>query len=750
MFAEFVGGLAVLPAMASLMTPQISPESETSPSPLQQRKRFVSVGTKLTSAMLVVLGIVTAFAYFEVNRNEREQVLSAKEKAAAMVTELFAAGVTAPLSFGDEPGIREHVALLMANAEVVYGAVWAVDATHHGDLGNKLAETARWGRAPTTPPTIHLEVRVQRMADAIVVERPIVGASGEVLGIARVGFSLDRENTAIVTAQRRTLITSLALALGLGVVLLALTRTLIVRRLASLAAAAKRMEDGGSGDIGADTNDEVGGLSRALASMGQAIATRETQISTRNRDLRRVLDNVTEGLLTVRKDGTMSDERSRIVDEWFGVPADPHRFFEYFEEFTPDTARWLRIGWTALQDDFVPVEVVLDQMPRRFEHHARFFELDYLPIWEDGALDEALDEVLVVVRDVTARVERERAGQAQREATSVFRRILDDRAGFKEFFRDAARLVEAVGSSVADGGDASRVARDVHTLKGNTAIYGVESVAQLCHQIESRLLEEGGGLTPAEHAQLRACWSSVRTLFDELDRSSDHDRIDLSAEEHAQHLRELEGRASHHELSASVRNWIHELASRRLHRIAEQTQSVARRLGKGDVVVDVCATPPNLRLPPAKWAAFWSVFTHVIRNTLDHGVETAKERMACGKAPGGKVQLMLCASSAGVDLRVIDDGRGIAWEKIRASAMRLGLPHETRADLEEALYADKVSSQTQTTDISGRGIGMGAVREMVRASGGSITIESVAGQGTTLHFRFPIDMLDSPVAALAA
>ena len=89
-----------------------------------KRARFVSVGTKLTSAMLLVLALVTAFTYLEVNRNEREQLLSSKERAATMVTELFAAGVTAPLSFGDEAGTRESVALLMKNANVLCGAVW--------------------------------------------------------------------------------------------------------------------------------------------------------------------------------------------------------------------------------------------------------------------------------------------------------------------------------------------------------------------------------------------------------------------------------------------------------------------------------------------------------------------------------------------------------------------------------------------------------------------------------------------------
>ncbi len=313
-----------------------------------RRRHFISVGTKLTSAMLLVLCFVTAVAYFQVSRHEREQLLSAKERSAAMVTELFAAGITATLSFGDDKGVREQIALLTASPNVVYAAVWRVDG---GLRGEKLGETARRPGVPQPSPEIPERPVVRRTADSIVVQESVVSGSGEVLGIVLVEFSLLQENAAIAAAKRSTLATSLATGLGLAVVLLALTRTLVVRRLAQLAKAAKRLENGEVADVTFDTNDEVGALSRAFASMGEAIASRELQVLQRNRDLRRVLDNVAEGLMTVEKDGTMSAERSRAIDEWFGAPAPGAKIFEYFAALAPTTAGFLRLGWTALKDD---------------------------------------------------------------------------------------------------------------------------------------------------------------------------------------------------------------------------------------------------------------------------------------------------------------------------------------------------------------------------------------------------------------
>jgi ribosomal protein L18 len=245
-------------------------------------RHFVSVGTKLTAGILVVLAIVTAFAYLRVNRNEREQMLRAKERAATMVTELFAAGVTVPLSFNDDAGIREHIALLMTSTNVVYAGLWRADGERRGE---KIGEMARGVAIPRPAPIIARQLVVERTNDAVIVQKAVVSESGELLGAALIELSLAEENATIAAEQRGTLITFSATALGLAAVVVALSRLLVVSRLAQLAKAAKRLEEGEVVDIRLDTNDEVGALSRAFASMSRVIASREAQISQRNVDL---------------------------------------------------------------------------------------------------------------------------------------------------------------------------------------------------------------------------------------------------------------------------------------------------------------------------------------------------------------------------------------------------------------------------------------------------------------------------------
>lgn len=698
------------------------------------RRQLSSVGTKLCAATLLVLGWVPALGYFAVSRHERSSLLAAKEDAAAMVARLFAAGLAAPLTFMDDKGAQEQASLLMANDEVIYGAVWSVDGDDPSRSLRKLGEVRRRAVTLEPPGDASSVLRTERVRDMVIVQSPVTDADHKVVGIALVAFSLDKENRAIEEVERRTLVGAAGLGLAVAALILALTQHLIVRRLGGLADAAKRFEDGAPVDLDVSGADEVGSLSRAFSAMMESIASRERRIEHRNRDMRRVLDNVAEGFFTVDRAGIMSAERSRVVDVWFGPPDESLRFADYIERIAPALAAWIKVGWASLDDEFMPLEVVLDQMSRRLERDGRFFDLEFRAI-ED---DEAQGPILVVVRDVTESVERERAEQAQREAIAIFRAIVGDRAGFDEFFAEASALVHEITD--LDATDAARLVRAIHTLKGNAGTFEIESVVRVCHDVEQRILEQGGVPGAEDRGRIDAAWASVRQLREQLGGGgSPGDRIELHREDYDRLLADLEAPrgVDVHAIASTVRSFQHERGEARLARVAEQLRSIGRRLGKPDIEVDVQVSPSDLRLPADRWAGFWSVFAHVLRNTVDHGLERPDERASAGKNAAGHVGLALTLRGDQLDLSVSDDGRGIAWEKLRARASALGLPCAASAEVEELLYADAVSSRDVVTETSGRGVGMGAVRALVRASGGSIGVESVAGAGTTFHFRFP-------------
>jgi two-component system chemotaxis sensor kinase CheA len=148
-----------------------------------------------------------------------------------------------------------------------------------------------------------------------------------------------------------------------------------------------------------------------------------------------------------------------------------------------------------------------------------------------------------------------------------------------------------------------------------------------------------------------------------------------------------------------------------------------------------------VRLDHDRWAPFWGAFVHVVRNAVDHGLEDPETRAAIGKAIpriGLRTYEIVEGAAGQLILEISDDGRGIRWEAVAAKAAKVGLPHATRDDLAAALFAEGLSTRDAVTETSGRGVGLGAVREACAALGGRIEVESTSGVGTTFRFRFPL------------
>jgi two-component system chemotaxis sensor kinase CheA len=459
--------------------------------------------------------------------------------------------------------------------------------------------------------------------------------------------------------------------------------------------------------------------------------------------MRLVLDNVEQGFITLDSDGTISEERSRSVDGWFGDAGGGPKFWDYLGRTNVSVAMWFELAWESLQDGIMPLEVYLDQLPKSVTKGPATFELSYRPIL-DG---ERLDKLIVVITEVTTRLARERAEQAQREQMNIFRRVLADRFAFEQFFTEATTLVGAI-AAYQPGGDIDELKRDVHTLKGNCALFEIESVASFCHDLENWMSESGQTISETRQEKLCSLWGVISAQRAELTRDVTH-KIELEREEYEAFLASLQRGADRSLLIETFASWEFEPASRRFELVAEQIRRIAARLGRAPV--EVVCLPTKLRLPPNKWNAFWSVFAHVVRNTVDHGIETVEERTANGKPPGARVTLGLTSDAERLVVSIEDDGRGIDWSKIAARAKAQGLPHETRQDWEQALFADGVSSREEATTLSGRGVGLSAVREMVTELGGSVEVQSEPGRGTTFRFVLPRSMLtEAPAYAPAA
>ncbi|GMM61737.1 chemotaxis protein CheA [Novosphingobium pituita] len=136
--------------------------------------------------------------------------------------------------------------------------------------------------------------------------------------------------------------------------------------------------------------------------------------------------------------------------------------------------------------------------------------------------------------------------------------------------------------------------------------------------------------------------------------------------------------------------------------------------------------------------------THLIRNAVDHGIETPEERLACGKNAEGTLTLSAEHRSGRILIRIADDGRGINRERVLGKAIEKGLvapdAQLTKEEIDLLIFAPGFSTAQVVSNISGRGVGMDVVRQNVKELGGRITIESEPGAGTTFTLTLPLTL----------
>ncbi|MEO0605535.1 MAG: ATP-binding protein, partial [Myxococcota bacterium] len=219
--------------------------------------------------------------------------------------------------------------------------------------------------------------------------------------------------------------------------------------------------------------------------------------------------------------------------------------------------------------------------------------------------------------------------------------------------------------------------------------------------------------------------------------------IELTASEYERLLEAVEGDASRDRLLGLVRALRLEPVDSRMRRLQSQALGIARRLEKPGVAIEF--ETDDVRLASSRFREFWSSFVHILRNALDHGIEEASERTASGKAGEGRLVLSARVEDERLVVTARDDGRGIDWERVRVRAEERGLPAETRADCIDALFTDGFTTRDKTTLISGRGVGLGAVRQAARALGGTIDVRSELHSGTEFRFTFPLETLQDSV-----
>ena len=176
-------------------------------------------------------------------------------------------------------------------------------------------------------------------------------------------------------------------------------------------------------------------------------------------------------------------------------------------------------------------------------------------------------------------------------------------------------------------------------------------------------------------------------------------------------------------------------------RFPRLVRDLAAAVGKK---IDLQMSGEDTELDKGVIEAIADPLTHLVRNSVDHGLETPEERRAAGKSELGHVTLHAVHEGGSIVIEVADDGKGLNKERILQKAVERGWISESETLPDETIYnyifQPGFSTAAAVTDLSGRGVGMDIVKQGVNALGGTITLSSTPGQGTCFRIRLPLTM----------
>lgn len=463
-------------------------------------------------------------------------------------------------------------------------------------------------------------------------------------------------------------------------------------------------------------------------------------VNAKSRQVSTLFNNSGQGFLSFGPDLIVESEFSQACLSFFGHSPAGHAIDQLL---LPDDAHGRNTFRSCLE------EALTDEDPDR-----RHIYLSLLP--EEIAIGattlkaefKALDHaVMAVLTDISE--EKALAAQVARERTRLEMIVAAVTSG-NDFFDAVAEFESFIhhGKMAWRDRDAMALYRAIHTFKGTFNQLGFHLVPAALHKVEASLqqLAEADDLPAALATTFAPDWAAL--LAADLDAVSSALGADFMARRGVvaippHQAKRFELYARGHLDPAETPKVLAELAAIRTVSLRQSLsdydkliQQVCTRLEK--VVLPLKLTGTDLRIDPDAWGPFLRSLGHVFRNAVDHGIESPDSRLGAGKSEFGTIACNISISDGLIGLEISDDGEGINEDSLRRRAAELGIGNAKEWNLVDLIFGDGISSRSEATDLSGRGVGMGAVRSAVEAMGGSISVRTSPGHGTTMLFSLPL------------
>lgn len=492
----------------------------------------------------------------------------------------------------------------------------------------------------------------------------------------------------------------------------------------------------------------------------QDVVERARQGSVRAEEQRRlvqeILDNIGQGSFSIDMAGEIGENYTAIAAKYLGVEnlagvpfAD--LAFRKDRKVLRNYYRALHMLFSGNQFDN---SMVLDLLPKEITINARIFKLHY-SFLQDGTGN--VMSVFIRMEDLT--LERELA-KKEKEEKSILDKMQQNIGGFMDMLTDTGNSFALMNSFADEYWDKEKqpesdyvneVMRTLHGSKGLSGQFELNRLKSVIHALEDWFLKiDKEGM--ADHAdefielfqkfeqEIQFARSFKENLGEGIIRILDG--VSFTREEFDE-LSEAVKVDDQEKIKSLVLSRNNVSAQRIISNWQKDTDRLAEKLGKK--VEFVAEIEEDLTLPKEMVKKLNVNLGHLYRNCVDHGIEIPDVRTEAGKDETGRLTVKIFKEDSDLKLTISDDGAGLDTEKITKIARgKEGLDQSLVDQYVQnnehwrILFLGGFSSATTVTDVSGRGVGMDAVMNMVDSMNGSVSMESEFGKGSTFKIRIPL------------
>ena len=483
----------------------------------------------------------------------------------------------------------------------------------------------------------------------------------------------------------------------------------------------------------------------------QKVEERTAELRQKTNDINNMMQNMHQGIFTILPGGKIHPEYSAYLESILETKqiADMSVMELLFSNTT--------LGGNALSQISAALDAILDEDSMMFDFNShclvkdftknmldgrtKIMELDWDPIIGES---DRVDKLMVTLRDVTALRGLQAEAEKQKWELDVIGQILSVTSDkFSSFIRDAYKFTDENEQLISQNDKpASEVIatlfRNMHTIKGNARIYSFTAITDVAHAAEDTYNEMRKNQAAtwdkdkmlSELSETRRLVQTYENIYTEKlsGNKASGTFIDQDLLDKLKQILESSSNTNIADLKRSLKNITEAIGTESIESLMDalihSLPALAQQLNKP--TPHVVSNDHNIRFVPDIAPVIKNIFTHSFRNAIDHGIESIDERKAQGKPDFGTISVEVNLKGDNVYVAISDDGRGLAVNKLKQKAIQNGtldasdnLSPEQLADL---IFQSGLTTAEKVSDISGRGVGMDAIRKFVEKAGGKVEI----------------------------